>query len=320
MMLLMEAATMATFLFGLLKAEREPGAEPHNAPWLGEATLGVEVIEPALAARCRLGNVDPQHSSADDSHTAIEAALDWPPPPHGSKLVTLRRDADACGAMAILTMRAEGRAMSADGCRRVGLVADADAFRCGAWPGPRPLPRSAAEIDEVGFGPEGLGAMIVGVAQAPIAEGIAAMTDWLATGAGPDDWRLNAEWLAKGLYCAFAGGVIRVEEIVPKTLCVVESSLPVGLRLGYRRAPTVIAVSSGGGKPRRVAIAQYAPGYVDLAAVAARLNVREPGWGGSTTIIGSPQGVACQTPLSDCVAIVRDCLKTSAASEGGAPR
>ena len=60
--------------------------------------------------------------------------------------------------------------------------------------------------------------------------------------------------------------------------------------LGYRFAPLVVAFA-GRDIPRQVTIAQFSAGYVDLAAVASDLNAEEPGWGGSATIVGSPQGV-----------------------------
>ncbi len=46
--------------------------------------LGIEVTVPALAARCSLGNIDPQHSGGDTSRAAIEDAMrcELPPEPH----------------------------------------------------------------------------------------------------------------------------------------------------------------------------------------------------------------------------------------------
>ena len=56
------------------------------------------------------------------------------------------------------------------------------------------------------------------------------------------------------------------------------------------------------------AIAQWTRGHVDLVKVAALLRREEPGWGGSPTIIGSPQHGPSRLPLDRVVAILGACL------------
>ncbi len=94
-------------------------ADEHNEEWLGPNTLGIEVTRDAFAKRCGLGNIDPQHSDGPTDYSrqdssAIEAALTWELPPDGAKLVTLRYDKDAIGAMAVLMLRADGRSDAID--------------------------------------------------------------------------------------------------------------------------------------------------------------------------------------------------------------
>lgn len=291
----------APYLYDLLIPSRAPDAERRNDARLGPTTLGVEVTEATLAARCGLGNIDPQHSGADATRSAIEAALDWPLPPDSARLATLRKDADALGAMAILTLRSAHAPLDAALRERVRLVAEADRFAQGPWPGPRPLPGSVAEIDEVGFGPQGLGAMIGGLPGVGIAEGVAAMSAWLTRGDIPGGWAQRARAAAATLLAQLAGGEVRVRMSDRPGVALVEGAAPGALRLGYRLAPVVVALGDVGGL-RKIAIAQHDAGHVDLAAVAARLNRAEPGWGGSPTIIGSPQGVAAQTSLDACLA------------------
>jgi len=96
-----------------------------------------------------------------------------------------------------------------------------------------------------------------------------------------------------------------MEEIMRGALCLVQGFVPGALRLGYRRAPVVIAV---GGEPRRVSIAQFESGWVDLRTAKNLLDSKEPGWGGSTTLIGSPQGVEVKTPLTSIIDTVRSYL------------
>jgi hypothetical protein len=54
--------TFMSYSFAQLLPERMKGAAMHNAALLGELSYGIEVTEPGLAARCGLGNLDPQHT------------------------------------------------------------------------------------------------------------------------------------------------------------------------------------------------------------------------------------------------------------------
>ena len=55
------------YRYALLKPLRAPGAEDWNAAILARPCLGIEVTEPELAARCVLGNIDPQHLGGIDT-------------------------------------------------------------------------------------------------------------------------------------------------------------------------------------------------------------------------------------------------------------
>lgn len=95
------------YTFGVLRLGDSPEAKEHNKHLLGQRTLGIEVTSASLAKQCGLGNVDPQHGPAGYS-SAIEQALEWPLPPNGSTLVTIRLDKDSIGAMAVFLLRSEG--------------------------------------------------------------------------------------------------------------------------------------------------------------------------------------------------------------------
>ncbi len=49
------------YRYGVLSRDLSPEGEEKNAVLLGPQTLGIEITDPALAKRCGLGNVDPQH-------------------------------------------------------------------------------------------------------------------------------------------------------------------------------------------------------------------------------------------------------------------
>lgn len=123
-------------------------------------TLGIEVTSRHLAGACSEGNIDPQHLGGDATTAAIVAALDWPLPPSGATLATVRPDADSIGAMAVLTLRREQLAVGYEGetlidtvfhvgttpvqggpgmWERINAVAAADCEASGPWPGPRPV-------------------------------------------------------------------------------------------------------------------------------------------------------------------------------------
>jgi hypothetical protein len=77
-------------------------------------------------------------------------------------------------------------------------------------------------------------------------------------------------------------------------VAVVESSLRAATSIGYAHAPIVIALNeqmpSQNGSYRKFTICQYSNEFIRMSNVVADLNALEPGWGGSPTIIGSPQG------------------------------
>lgn len=70
-----------------------------------DGVFGIEVTVPALAARCSLGNLDPQHGEQIGHQSAIEAALTCELPPDGTTIATIRADLDSIGAMVILVLR-----------------------------------------------------------------------------------------------------------------------------------------------------------------------------------------------------------------------
>ncbi len=104
-----------TYYYGVLRTDVSPQAASHNDQLLGNWTLGLEVTDKVLAERCGLGNIDPQHTVGGQGiSSAIEAALSCALPPDGASLVTIRPDKDSFGAMAVLTLRAEGNEKKID--------------------------------------------------------------------------------------------------------------------------------------------------------------------------------------------------------------
>ena len=60
--------------YGILDPRKTPEAQVNNNALLNEQTLGIEVTIPELADRCKLGNIDPQHSQ-NKQHSVQDGIL-----------------------------------------------------------------------------------------------------------------------------------------------------------------------------------------------------------------------------------------------------
>ena len=97
-------------------------------------------------------------------------------------------------------------------------------------------------------------------------------------------------------------------------MAVVESRHRAATAVGYATAPVVVALNPafllGQGDPhRKFTVAAYGPQYADIRSALAELAALEPGWGGSPTIGGSPQGVSSQLTTEQVVEVVARHLK-----------
>jgi hypothetical protein len=116
-------------------------------------------------------------------------------------------------------------------------------------------------------------------------------------GRGPDDW-CNG-WTSTELPCA-----------------VVRSSHRAATMLGYCVAPVVVAENprfrlGSGPEHRKITICAWDASHCDIRAALAELAALEPGWGGSSTIGGSPQGVSTDLSLLRIVAVVSRHVKAA---------
>ncbi len=314
---------MALYRYALLLPAQSEGAEAHNTPLLGPATLGIEVTEAALAARCGLGNIDPQHDGSASPFAAIEAAADWPNlPPPGAALVTIRADLDALGAMAVLTYRAEGRMLTPPMKARIRAAAKADTFDRGPWPGPRPWPQSPGDlVEDLGGGDAGVLSAATRDADAPVEARVRRALDWLASGLVPELYRRAPLERAGRLIRAIRGGeALAGMSEAPGRMAEIVTEADGALALGYRLAPVVLALNPrfrfpDGDEGPKYTIAQYAPGYADLDAALAAILPLETGWGGSPTIKGSPQGKPSRLSRAEVARAVAQSLKEGAHRE-----
>jgi len=314
--------------YALLDPRNIPAAAENNAKIFATGDVyGVEVTVPALAGQC-VENIDPQHTDGNANLCAIELAVTKQLPEEGSTLATIRADLDSIGAMAVMSDRMEFGFNNEysiqesidegffkgleDFLYRIDKVAEADRFAHGGYPGPKPLPTIENPWPE---GRSELSAIAAAVAdfKTPLADRVAMMGNWLTSGEEPAKYRDQVEKERLDLVNALEYGKICYDVIADKDggsdVAVVESSHRAATTVGYLLAPVVIAYNpefrQGPGEPyKKYTICQFEDKFVDIKAVREELNELEPGWGGSSTIIGSPQGVSSQLKIEDIAVIV----------------
>lgn len=303
--------------FAILDPRPIPAAAEANDRIFGFGpVIGIEVTVPALASRCVI-NIDPQHSGGDVNRAAIEDALTAKLPAEGTTLATVRADMDSIGCMAIFNIRAKGESLE-HAMGRINMVATADKFARGGWPGPKALPSASNPWDESSASAESsrpLAAIAAAVSdfKVSIADRVAMMEKWLMTGEEPANYRAQVERERNDMIAALESGAIKINRIVG-SIAVVVSEHRAATSIGYSIAPVVIALNpafrQGTGEPyRKFTICAFEAKYADIKSALAELALLEPGWGGSPTIGGSPQGVSSELTIDEVVAVVSRHLK-----------
>lgn len=317
-----------SYRYGILDPRTDPKTGPQaaatNEALLGSNTLGIEVTVPQLAQRCGLGNIDPQHSESLSDTAAIQVAETAQLPPDGSRLVTVRADLDSVGAMALFEIRRTQGLLDnlplevrQDIAKRIALIAQADTFSKGNWPGPRQLPSSANPWpDEIGtMESRELNPLAIAVSdfKTPIEDRVAIVRDWLLSGNVPQVFQERSIREREDVVRALENGTIKIQGTPGGKVAIVESSHRAALMLGYCLAPVVVATNpafkQGPEEPYvKHTVAQYAAGHVDTTKLLGILRAREPGWGGSPTIIGSPQGFSSSLTSDEVASAVQAAL------------
>lgn len=280
----------------------DPRSGADNESIFENSVFGIEVTVPALAVRCTGGNIDPQHTGGNANLAAIEAALTVQLPVEGATLATVRVDLDAVGSMAVLSFRRK-EIDFAPAMERIGQVAEADKFSQGGWPGVRPLAEFGKEVD-----PLASIAAAIGDFKVPIDQRVTWMEQWLLSGKEPENYQTQVQREKADIIRALGEGSISVK--LMDGIAVVESTHRAALSIGYRLSPVVIALNpefrfQGGEPSRKFTVCQFKTGYVNLGKIASELANLEKGWGGSPTIIGSPQGSSSVLTVEQVAGIVR---------------
>lgn len=278
--------------------------------------LGIEVTVPALAARCELGNIDPQHSGGNAELAAIEAAYQFKLPdplPETVVMATVRADLDALGAMVVMADRLEGN----ERYLSIAAIAEDDKFAHGGWPGKYELPSSSNPWPRgIRADQKELAAIESAVFdfKVPLDTRVEWVKAWLVNGEEPTGYREKVEKERQALIAALESGAVKISETYSEKVVVVITNHFAATMIGYAHAPVVVALNpefkfQGGEPHRKFTVCQFTGDYVDLVAVKTELAALEAGWGGSPTIVGSPQGVASVLSVQQVAEVVIKHLK-----------
>lgn len=286
-----------------------PVGKESNEKLLSENNcLGIEVTIPALAVGCKLGNIDPQHSKKNSQLSAIEVAVSCELPPDDVTLVTVRADLDSIGSMAVIKVRSENLEISPEILSRVQEIADFDKFSNGGWPGVQPIP--SLENPWPNARENSLAAINQAVMDFKVSleQRVTLIETWLLTGQEPVNYRDLADKARSTMISALEAGQITYE--LNDDVAVVTSTHMAGTAIGYCLSPVIVVYNpefrfQGGEPHKKFTIAQFTPGHVDLKKSLEEISGLETGWGGSPTIIGSPQGVSSTLSLETVVEIVK---------------
>lgn len=300
-----ENKEVQVFSYDIALLDPRPNAD-NTKVFEGKKVYGIEVTIPALAAKCELGNLDPQHTGGDHTRAAIEDAVSVELPPEDARLVTVRPDLDALGSMAIFNIR-HGSELTTEILEKVKKVAEMDTFSKGGWPGERELPTKENPW------PEGQSELAPLTAlssdfKVPVADRVKKIQLWFEENAVPTEYVERLARERSDIAEALERGEIKVE--VTDGIAEVETTHRAGMDIGYRKAPIVIALNPkfqlAGGEPhRKYTVAQFTAEYADLKSALEELKAKEEGWGGSPTIIGSPQGISSKLSMEEVFEIVK---------------
>lgn len=276
---------------------------------------GIECTLPALTPYIDI-NIDGQHISGASNVAACELALDCDLPPFHTTLAIVRPDADAMMAAAILGLRYMAQSLDSpfhnpnenvEMLDRIRLVAKQDTFDNGDWPGRDGFKESDLE----GSDTKALG-IIASDFKMPIEERIELFKNYILEGSckglqeAKDQASATFEKLLKESIVSFP------DDYPDYGIVIVESAQIGATGIGYRHNPVVIVKNSqfrfAGGEPHlKYTICAWKPKYLNFQSLNVALNELETAgtWGGSASIVGSPQGVSSSLSINQIVSLVK---------------
>lgn len=266
----------------------------------GKTVVGLEMTVPDLITECDK-NIDPQHTDGKANECCAKTVAE-----NAEKLlksykgkdvvfVTNRVDVDSVAAYVLADRYLQGEKVFYNSY--IEKINEHDTHQGEKWSGPKPI--------EKAFDPENkVAALASSIKVFTVTDkNIDDVKTFMEKGTVDEKTMENYRTVQKGIIDRVKSGDIKTE--VKGGVAYVETTLPCATNVGYSLAPVVVAVNPAmklgpQGTPfRKVSICQHEAGYVDLNAVAEKLNSMEAGWGGSPTFKGSKQGENCNISLSE---------------------
>jgi hypothetical protein len=285
-----------------------------------DITIGFEITNPVLSAMVDL-NIDPQHQEINNDKTKItcvENLIDVLPELEKQLedknlwLIFLKTDLDSIAAAAVLEMHLAGDLMlySQDAQERIKNIANYD--RHGRIWSPKDELDEPSDYNKFKI-PRGLFMLISGWKNT-LGYKIQTMKDWITLGTF-DNIDVYNEMAINNFKEALSSS--KIDVIIPEKLVFVRSNKRGACGIGYSIAPIVIAMNPsfrfGFGDSRvygrKWAIAQCDRGFISMSEILRTMLEMEPGWGGSETIIGSPQEVPSKIPREETIEIVKNIVE-----------
>lgn len=311
---------MKTIIYRQLNMTNKPVEHENldNLVNVGFFTLGVELTCPELAHKCHM-SIDPQHDQSSTTKiTSIEYAFNYHEyilplltPFDKIFMGTIRTDADSIGTMAILTMMLEHRFhLDGDIILRLKAIANSDRHGRENWNNKIKDYFRFENYNIFGL-PSGLACM-ASDHTLDITSKVQNMIEYIITGNF-----LNMDEYAEKLNKKFKQDKdIKCNVLEYKKLSHVTSTHRGAVAYGYRYTPVVIASNPSFrfGKSNtettglKITIAQYDENYIDIVGLTTELNALEPGWGGSSIIIGSPQEGPTKLPIQTIINLTKKYL------------
>jgi hypothetical protein len=271
--------------------------------------IGLEVTIPEISKKLTY-NIDPQHhlrtwtEGKDSDITCIEKFRNFLPKVgemNGKELHVffLKPDLDSISAAAVLDIYLDNPTwiLQEDISERIQAIAEYDRhgrdrrnFQCR-----QKIPR-------------GLFMYIAGWKNS-IHDKINITKTWILDGTFKDIYKFNRIADKKFKQSLFNS---KAEIIIPKKLVFIKSINRGACGIGYKYAPVTIALNPSyrfGLDDSRIygkkwIIAQQNNGFVNMSGILEELSRIEPGWGGSPSIIGSPQDRPSKVLKDDIIDIV----------------
>ena len=282
-----------------------------------ENAFGIEVV--GKWAEMLKINLDPQHGGMGEklNIAAARMAVSFNVLPDENTIFIISRvDPDTLAAIVVLEDRASGKLDNTKGfpediAIRLDLLSSIDEFNKESWK-PQRLP-SKDEKWPNGFSKtySAMAAMSFDF-KSPIEDRIKEMRKYLYTGEVAEKYLSKVEEERDDFINKLETGEIKFSNEINPEICLVETNTRYASNVGYSLAPIFIGISDKfnfqGTEIRKVTIAQYCEGYLNIENLQKELNAMEPGWGGPKNLLGSPMGQDCKISKEDLLTLVESNL------------